>query len=1131
MASPNPDLLQPPRRNLNPNPDHLIPLTPHIRPPFAHYHSSSTLPPTPHTPYSPRAPSTFPGSSSTRLRPYLSLSPRILLTFFSPCLLPIILTIAHMLQNRSSTAALAQSLKEKMFAACGGLAKGAASIQKMPRYLAMQTNEEVVRATQASILAIGSLLMDAVTIIEVVVEFIVDTYRSLLLCTIELVVRSTLEILIAAVDTITDSVTTALNTIREEIQEDIAGANNIIQSAVRGINTVTSLVNVNLSVPEFSIPSLDFLANVTIPTGFEDSLVKLNGSLPTMIELKDKMADILNTPFEALKQEINETRIEMAANFNSSMLPVPSLSQLSMNHANDLQNDLCTDLDTSLIDDTAKALHKLSNVAIGLMFLLLFAIWAALAIWEWRKWRTMKNAVEAVEDEWRRENTVDAWRMVSIVENPMLEKYSGSILGRVTKSNRTRTNLRWFLSYLGHPTCLALLFISLLGFLSIQFQLVALDALKAHARENSDSTVAASTTSLTTKLNAAAMQSSQEYADQYNAAIAEYQRKIDDELFGSWLNTTAVTLNTTLVGFYDGIEQVLNDTFGGTILYNPINNFMYCILGAKIDNLEKALTWISEHAHIDLPTLPSNILMLSNDSMNELATPIASAAVGSGSSTDGEEDEGILGDLIRHFESALKAERTFYGIMIGMWGFLFLVGLIIVIWNSGGRDRYYSIRGRPTPPDNDNGPSSAVTKWMPWLKDTHPIYDTYAEKQFRGTTPTPTTANATANPKIPAIVEPRQSTNPGEKSFFEYPDEHRENTLRPFVPRKGTFGSTISSLAAPGQAFLKVAGRKVSSTSTNGHGDPEEKLVEKGISSEKHNSTYYDSQPQPQSDFLRKASRTNSPQLGQTLWVDRFYGAIEGVKSIFPTRGQRHGAALGRSGSQRTENSFGASQVPTARTQGNDWPSYYHHNHNHPQEGEGEGEPEWTMVNPQSIGRALAPSALDEDVDGRYPTNKMIYPRPMSRAPTLSEGMILPPTHPFHPNPSNPFEDRPPSLPPKSSYGVNNNKHDSIDYLQSEDDHEQNHEHEERLMSIVSPSTTTSSVQNYMMNEQPRVEAVNRVKVNDNEHGKEQQEKGHGTTALAGILQDLQEKRRRQVEMPTQRGNEGEVFSDSRRIV
>ena len=86
-----------------------------------------------------------------------------------------------------------------MLSACSGLAKGAATLQTLPRYLAMQTNEEMVRAAQATIRGIGSVLMDVVTVVEVVVVFMMDTYRSLLMCTIELAVRGTLELMIGAV--------------------------------------------------------------------------------------------------------------------------------------------------------------------------------------------------------------------------------------------------------------------------------------------------------------------------------------------------------------------------------------------------------------------------------------------------------------------------------------------------------------------------------------------------------------------------------------------------------------------------------------------------------------------------------------------------------------------------------------------------------------------------------------------------------------------------------------------------------------------------------------------------------------------------------------------------------------------
>jgi hypothetical protein len=228
---------------------------------------------------------------------------------------------------------------------------------------------------------------------------------------------------------------------------------------------LTSKINIDISVPEFSIPSLSALENVTVSTGFEDSLIKLNMTLPTLAELKEKLDELISVPFEALKKEINETRLEMAASFNLSILPVPALSSLSASKADELNQELCSDLDTSLIDDTAKALHKLSNVAIGLMFLLLFLVWGAMVFWEWRRWRALKDSVDMIEDEWKQDGSKDAWRVVAIVENPMLEKYGSPVLHRLAPNRRTRTNLRWFskailLLHLGNEVdvqCLTLL--------------------------------------------------------------------------------------------------------------------------------------------------------------------------------------------------------------------------------------------------------------------------------------------------------------------------------------------------------------------------------------------------------------------------------------------------------------------------------------------------------------------------------------------------------------------------------------------------------------------------------------------------------------------------------------------------
>lgn len=75
--------------------------------------------------------------------------------------------------------------------------------------------------------------------------------------------------------------------LRTSIQNDVGAANSAIQTAIGAINKVNPFGNIN--VPQFSIPSLDALQNVTLPTDFEDALTKLNSSLPTVSDLKDKV--------------------------------------------------------------------------------------------------------------------------------------------------------------------------------------------------------------------------------------------------------------------------------------------------------------------------------------------------------------------------------------------------------------------------------------------------------------------------------------------------------------------------------------------------------------------------------------------------------------------------------------------------------------------------------------------------------------------------------------------------------------------------------------------------------------------------------------------------------------------------
>lgn len=208
-------------------------------------------------------------------------------------------------------------------------------------------------------------------------------------------------------------------------------------------------------MPEFSIPSLSALQDVKVPSDVEDSLLKLNSTIPSLDALREKLESLIEKPFNLLKAEINETRLELASSFNSSLLPTPSLASLSAQNAQQLEQELCSNIDTSLVDNVATSLRKLSDISIGVMIGVLILVWLALCIWEWRRWKTMKDTVDLVEHEWARDNYQmrdgnQAWRVVSIVENLMIEKYGSPVLRRLWSSDRARTNVRW---YCKSPLC------------------------------------------------------------------------------------------------------------------------------------------------------------------------------------------------------------------------------------------------------------------------------------------------------------------------------------------------------------------------------------------------------------------------------------------------------------------------------------------------------------------------------------------------------------------------------------------------------------------------------------------------------------------------------------------------------
>lgn len=92
-----------------------------------------------------------------------------------------------------------------------------------------------------------------------------------------------------------------------------------------------------------------------------------------------------------------------------------------------------------------------------------------------------------------------------------------------------------------------------------------------------------------------------------------------------------------------------------------------------------------------MPTVSPTVLALNNDTVSEITAPIALAALGSSSqnnstaNTSSEpQHEGIVQKLIQRYIKALKRERIVYLIFLGIWAFIALCAIGIILWNYHG---------------------------------------------------------------------------------------------------------------------------------------------------------------------------------------------------------------------------------------------------------------------------------------------------------------------------------------------------------------------------------------------------------------------------------------------------------------
>lgn len=141
-------------------------------------------------------------SSTTSLTPYLTLPHLLSLTWLAYPILSLIFVAFRLQLSLADVQNAINSTKSDLIASCKAAETAATSAASMPRFLALATNQQYADAVNGTLNGARATLILALTVMEAIINFLIDIYRSTFLCFLELIVQSGIAVLIGAVQAV-----------------------------------------------------------------------------------------------------------------------------------------------------------------------------------------------------------------------------------------------------------------------------------------------------------------------------------------------------------------------------------------------------------------------------------------------------------------------------------------------------------------------------------------------------------------------------------------------------------------------------------------------------------------------------------------------------------------------------------------------------------------------------------------------------------------------------------------------------------------------------------------------------------------------------------------------------------------
>jgi hypothetical protein len=578
--------------------------------------------------------------SSKQITPYLGIRSRLSQIWLNRWTILLLLVLVHFLFTIGTLNDNLAEAKAKALTACTKVEDVGSAFASMPHYLSVGVNQLTASSVTHAVQALMTVLNMVLTGIEQLILFVIGMMTDTYVCLIAMVVHGGLNASAVAVEKTTDAINKAIDGVADgiaskadDIQKvidtvwDVAGkAGNLFddakdgaQGALDGIGSIFNghrrdMMSVALQArglpdkPDLEkdiVDKMNDLKSINIDTsGFVQGLNDLNNKIPTFDDIKNLTGQVVSFPFDLIRQELNKAYGNWS--FDDKVFPVAQKEAVTF----------CSDNDglTKFFETLFKIAYDAKIAAIVILALLAIAVCIPMYILEKRRWRRQNESVA---------NAVDVLDYGYLYSSPLTARVGLAISSKFEdKHNARKIMIRWFVAYATSIPALFVLSLALAGFFACFWQGILLKAIENEVPQLSQQVSGFAENVVQTLGNV-----SRKWSDDANGVINHYSQEINDDVLGKVTNAT-VAVNNTLNTFMSEIDKGINTFFGQTLFSSLAQEVVRCFLGLKVEAVEKGLTWVHDHAHVNFPQFPDDIFSVgANQSISgdsDLTTFLAS---------------------------------------------------------------------------------------------------------------------------------------------------------------------------------------------------------------------------------------------------------------------------------------------------------------------------------------------------------------------------------------------------------------------------------------------------------------------------------------------------------------------------